>query len=1180
MADIPFKLVTLVQKLEDECYLAEPLLFPGLSKFGNAAKTLRRAVENAVKKELGEKPLDDIHRHSLPGPIKLETFELEVEPPRNVQWWRKPITIKFHVVHYSHGDHYVRAYVPALGIEVVATNREELDEQLPIEIKFALSRRKALTSLYELTHLDRVAKIKSESREITVPIKNAKQRALADESEEAKDSILNEVADLLITLPLPEAFEVEEQVQRLAEALAPGKGQSVLLVGPSGVGKTAVFNQLVSDRHKYGLGANDFWSTCGSRLVAGQSGFGMWEARCRNVIDELAKRKAILHLGNLVELTEVGRSTTSNLGVASFLRPFMERGVFVAVAECTEEELAIIERDYPQITGAFFQLTLEQPTREQGRLILLQTALAAQKSKPKPKKKKASEKAEEAIEADDAEDTDDASEADDSSSDADDAALGEEADDDGIWRKKKSQKNAAPKEVDYLELVGGKDGPISLEAIETIDRLHDRFATYSAYPGRPITFLKNLLRSREQHFIEAETMLSASSFEQINESEVTTAFSRQTGLPQFMLDDRVELKLTETHDWFSKRVIGQEEAVDLVVDMLARTKADLGRPRQPLASFLFIGPTGVGKTEMAKTLALYLFGSRDRMGRFDMSEFASPMDVKRLIGGVFGAEGLLTAKVREQPFSVILFDEIEKADPLFFDMLLQILGEGRLTDAGGRLASFTSTVVIMTSNLGAARIRRKVPGFGHESGGPIERHFVEEVRSFFRPELFNRIECVVPFAPLEKETIRQITHREIAQLQKLDGFLHGPLQLSIDDEAKNYLADNGYDDVYGARPLKRYIEKQLLVPLAEEVNGDNSGQMMDAKVTVFNDKQLSITVEPLINEFGRSQRFALGELSLNTVVKSCAQLRRQVHKAEDSDTIRRISNEVYRLKKVKERLRRKNLKGRRLSPKDGRAQKELAVLPALKKLQDRFFGIKGGVDSLEESSLLALYNRIEDDKVENKLRKDLKIKSSQWMDLKMDLYCRQFVHPHLVTMALYSTSPPHMVKLAKAYLDIALGQGAKIKVSWLEHYVDKKKKDVVEIKEVEKETQNPQKLLGALPKEYVGILLEMRAKNIAASYQQEGGLHEFRGEKLGKEVLVLCKDMPLDKYAPTAAVVHKNFIKSGKRRRVYRRTARLLDDLVLQDKFRWTEDKMAEALEEAIVNLMWKNINSALGLGQ
>src|SRR5207342_2926265 len=195
-------------------------------------------------------------------------------------------------------------------------------------------------------------------------------------------------------------------------------------------------------------------------------------------------------------------------------------------------------------------------------------------------------------------------------------------------------------------------------------------------------------------------------------------------------------------------------AVDLVTDLLATVKAALNRPRRPIASLLFVGPTGVGKTEMAKALAGYFFGDTrgDRLVRFDMSEYASAAAVGRLVGTTWEAEGLLTAKVREQPFCVVLLDEFEKAHPAFFDLLLQVLGEGRLTDSAGRLADFSNAIVVMTSNLGAGSFGSGPFGLSRADSSGREHarvHFTHAVQSFLRPELFNRIDRIVPFLPLE-----------------------------------------------------------------------------------------------------------------------------------------------------------------------------------------------------------------------------------------------------------------------------------------------------------------------------------------------------------------------------------------------------------------------------------------------
>src|SRR5437764_824223 len=216
---------------------------------------------------------------------------------------------------------------------------------------------------------------------------------------------------------------------------------------------------------------------------------------------------------------------------------------------------------------------------------------------------------------------------------------------------------------------------------------------------------------------------------------------------------------------------------------------------------------------MAKALAEFRFGSPQRLTRFDMSEYGDPVAVRRLVGTAFGSEGLLTAKVREQPFSVVLLDEFEKAHPAFFDLMLQVLGEGRLTDAAGRVADFSNAVVIMTSNLGAASFQQAPFGLG--AGQPRDQgaHFLEEVRDFLRPELFNRIDRVVPFSGLGPDIILQIARREIELIKNRDGVRLREVELEISDAVVEFLATKGFDSLYGARPLKRAIERQLLTPL-------------------------------------------------------------------------------------------------------------------------------------------------------------------------------------------------------------------------------------------------------------------------------------------------------------------------------------------------------------------------------
>ncbi len=373
------------------------------------------------------------------------------------------------------------------------------------------------------------------------------------------------------------------------------------------------------------------------------------------------------------------------------------------------------------------------------------------------------------------------------------------------------------------------------------------------------------------------------------------AFSRETGLPAFMLDPDVPLDLPEARQWFAKRIIGQEQAVDLVTDLLATVKAALTRPRRPIASLLFIGPTGVGKTELAKALAEYFFGDRNRLTRFDMSEFASPMAAERLAGGAFGAEGLLTAKVREQPFSVILFDEFEKAHWGFFDLLLQVLGEGRLTDAAGRLGDFSNAIVVMTSNLGAEAFARGTFGLGKGSGYPDpERHFTDEVRGFLRPELFNRIDRIVPFLPLDAAMIARIAERELMIIRQRDGFRLRGLSLDLTRASMQYLIQTGYDVRYGARPLKRALERQLLAPLSQALNAYDADLQLRA-IADMKDGRLDVTVRAQVDAAGAAAQVTNADSALATFAKSCSAFRRMIQKLERCASFLALQNQLFLL---------------------------------------------------------------------------------------------------------------------------------------------------------------------------------------------------------------------------------------------------------------------------------------------
>jgi ATP-dependent Clp protease ATP-binding subunit ClpB len=303
----------------------------------------------------------------------------------------------------------------------------------------------------------------------------------------------------------------------------------------------------------------------------------------------------------------------------------------------------------------------------------------------------------------------------------------------------------------------------------------------------------------------------------VTEEEIAEVVSKWTGIPVSKMLEGEKEKLLRMEVELSKRVVGQDEAVRIVSDAIRRSRAGLSDPRRPNGSFLFLGPTGVGKTELCKALADFLFDTEDALIRIDMSEFMEKHSVARLIGappGYVGYEegGYLTEAVRRRPYSVILLDEVEKAHPDVFNVLLQVLDDGRLTDGQGRTVDFRNTVIIMTSNLGSQVIQEYA---GEKNYARMRTAVMEIVQQSFRPEFINRIDDIVVFHPLGTEQIRKIVDIQLAYLRKR--LAERNMDLVLDDKARDLIAEAGFDPVYGARPLKRAIQQQIENPLASRI---------------------------------------------------------------------------------------------------------------------------------------------------------------------------------------------------------------------------------------------------------------------------------------------------------------------------------------------------------------------------
>ena len=311
--------------------------------------------------------------------------------------------------------------------------------------------------------------------------------------------------------------------------------------------------------------------------------------------------------------------------------------------------------------------------------------------------------------------------------------------------------------------------------------------------------------------------------ESVSEEEIARIISRWTGIPVSKLNESERNKTLHLDEELHKRVIGQNEGVTKVTEAIIRSKAGIKDPSKPIGSFLFLGPTGVGKTELAKTLAASLFDDENNMVRIDMSEYMEKYSVSRLIGappGYVGYEegGQLTEAVRRKPYSVVLFDEIEKAHPDVFNILLQVLDDGRITDSQGRVVDFKNTILIMTSNIGANYLLEGID----ESGNILketEDMVMADLRNHFRPEFLNRLDETILFKPLTKDNIGGIIRLIIEDLNKRLG--DKELKIELTDEAKHFIVENGYDPVYGARPLKRYIQKYVETLVAKLILGDS-----------------------------------------------------------------------------------------------------------------------------------------------------------------------------------------------------------------------------------------------------------------------------------------------------------------------------------------------------------------------
>jgi ATP-dependent Clp protease ATP-binding subunit ClpA len=1111
----PFEIeFAIIQRtLNDDAHIAEALFFPEVSRYGDDPERLKRAIIRNCIRALEEQSPNLLFRRTLPESIETFELNLQLDPPARRLNWQHPIDLRLDVMRWSHGEHAHIAFIPALGIEVISNKLDVLTtgaSMLENHARAELMRRRATTNLLQLMMLERTRGLSVARVRSMASIRTPKQIALSSgRPEEKKSSALEQSAHDLTKQKFPPAYEVDDTVARLAEALTGKSGRSVLLVGKAGVGKTAVFHELVRRRADLGLGTTPFWATSGSRLVAGMSGFGMWQERCDALWREAEMTNAVVHFGNLVELMDTGKHEHNAQGLASFFRQRFMRSQALAVVECTLEQLPLIEHEDPALLKAFTQVTVDEPSIEAGRKILKQVV----------------------------------------ENYAYEIAITNRKE----WRRQVRQ----PQPI---------IPPITDEGLDTLDRLHRRYAGYSAYPGRPLRFMRGLLQDRATAFTQQPPF---------GAREVTEAFAKETGLPLFLLDDATSYDSQQTYRWFAERVIGQEKAVALIVDLLATVKAGLTRPRHPIASLLFAGPTGVGKTEMAKSLARFFFGDEGRMARFDMSEYADALAVTRLVGAATGGEGTLTARIREQPFSVVLFDEFEKAHHSFFDLLLQTLGEGRLTDGRGRLADFSNSIIIMTYNLGAVRFRRSRLGFSHS--GPdapeaeqkyfrlAQKHFTQAVQDFLRPEILNRIDHIMPFLPLARDTVERIAGRELSLIEQRDGIRLRGVTLRVGKEVVESLARRGYDSHYGARPLKRLVERELLLPLSKLLNCRPPSRKSGTLIADVHIEGTHIRVR--LQEETKKQRDTTfhDESSQAARVKRLGDIRRRVQRLGRSSAVIELHNSIWRLKQIEQRIiraaRRAKVTRRQAgilhtaqNPLEASA---LARLAQYQKLAGALNRLEEGTAAAEDEALLVLYGVASRQSETNSIASQLE---TGLHHLLADLLDLRYSHPNRITLAIYSENQRSLFELARGYFTAAYAVGMTVKIAYYTAGLPPdalKEEGIIEMfarKVARVEAPAAESFLFTAPDGTTGIILGIEGKSAYATYEGEPGLHAFIEDKAIHNLFVHTSEISFQEYKAPPSLERRasiNPASHGERRRVYHRTEGYIADRLLDERREW-----------------------------
>ncbi len=627
----------------------------------------------------------------------------------------------------------------------------------------------------------------------------------------------------------------ENEIERLAQILSRRKKNNPILIGEPGVGKSAIAEGLAIRIHQKKVSRVLFDKRVVTldlaSIVAGTKYRGQFEERMKAILNELSKNlNIILFIDEIHTIVGAGGATGS-LDAANMLKPALARGDIQCIGATTLDEY----RQHIEKDGALerrFQKVMVEPTSIEETVEILNNI------KEKYEDHHNVEFTQEAIEA----------------------CV-------KLTERYITDRHLPDKAIDALDEAGSRVHISNIIVPETILKLEEQiedtkenkikavkaqnFELAASFRDKEKTYLEELNAAKEKWEQELQQHR-----ETVDVERVAEVVAMMTGIPVQRVAQAEGFRLLQMGDKLKGSVIGQEEAIKKIVKAIQRNRAGLKDPNRPIGSFVFLGPTGVGKTHLAKVLAKYLFDSTDALIRIDMSEYMEKFSVSRLVGappGYIGYEegGQLTEKVRRRPYSVVLLDEIEKAHPDVFNLLLQVLDEGRLTDSLGRRVDFKNTIVIMTSNIGTRELKDFGRGVGfqsqsRESDSDHARHVIQKaLKKAFAPEFINRIDDVIVFNTLDKDDIHKIIDIELNGLYMRVESLGYKLVLT--DNAKDFIASKGFDSQFGARPLKRAIQKYLEDEMAEVIiqASVSEGDIINVD---YNEKEEKIFASILKNE--------------------------------------------------------------------------------------------------------------------------------------------------------------------------------------------------------------------------------------------------------------------------------------------------------------------------------------------